>query len=171
MPIEFHCEHCGKPVRAPDESGGKHGKCPACHQSVYIPMPSDQIEPLEIAPVDETEEHERARLRQETLKLQRDLLEERELPKGLASGPPLPAAGAPRSPKLDMQTLLIEYALAMAAGNLERAEQLATDIRADMRVAEETIQRLVADDLPPEQLSEIPRPVLVGFFRQLRNKE
>ena len=171
MSIEFHCEHCGKLVRAPDDTGGKHGKCPSCHQSVYIPMPSDQIEPLDISPVDQAEERERARLRQEALELQRNLLEERELPKGLATEPALPAAGTPLPPKLDMQTLLIEYALAMAAGNLEQAEQLATDIRTDMRAAEETIQRMVADELPPEQLAQIPRPVLAGFFRQLREKE
>ncbi len=171
MSIEFHCEHCGKSVRAPDETGGKHGKCPSCHQSVYIPMPSDQVEPLDISPVDQTEERERARLRKEALQLQRDLLEERELPTGLAAQQALPAAGVPLPPKLDLQPLLIEYALAMAAGNLEQAEQFAADIRADMRLAEETIQRLVADELPPEQLSQIPHPVLVGFFRQLKGKK
>ena len=105
MSIEFHCEHCGKSVRAPDETGGKHGKCPSCHQSVYIPMPSDQVEPLDISPVDQTEERERARLRKEALQLQRDLLEERELPKGLAAQPALTAAGVPLPPTLDIQSL------------------------------------------------------------------
>ena len=171
MPIELHCDHCGTLVRAPDDAGGKHGKCPSCHQPVYIPTPSDQVEPLEIAPIDETEEQERARLREESLELQRKLMEERELPKGVAAEPPPSPAGQPPPLKLDMETLLIEYARAMAAGDLEQAERLATEIRADMRTAEETIQRMVADELPPEQLAQIPRPVLAGFFRQLREKK
>jgi hypothetical protein len=171
MSIEFHCEHCGTLVRAPDDGGGKHGKCPSCHQSVYIPMPSDQVEPLEIAPVDQADERERARLQQEALELQRRLLDERELPKGTAAELPPASPGAPLPPRLDMETLLIEYARAMAAGDLEQAEQFASDIRADMRAAEEAIQRMVADELPPKQLAQIPRPVLVGFFRQLSEKK
>jgi hypothetical protein len=171
MSIEFHCEHCGTLVRAPDDGGGKHGKCPSCHQSVYIPMPSDQVEPLEIAPVDQADERERARLQQEALELQRRLLDERELPKGMAAELPPASPGAPLPPRLDMETLLIEYARAMAAGDLEQAEQFASDIRADMRAAEEAIQRMVADELPPKQLAQIPRPVLVGFFRQLSEKK
>jgi len=171
MSIELHCDHCGRLVRAPDDAGGKHGKCPSCHQSVYIPMPSEQVEPLEIAPIDETEEQERARLRKESLEIERKLMEERELPKGAAAGPPPSSAGQPPPLKLDMETLLIEYARAMAAGDLEQAERLAADIRADMRTAEENIQRMVADELPPEQLAQIPRPVLAGFFRQLREKK
>ncbi len=170
MSIELHCDHCGKLVRAPDDAGGKHGKCPSCHQSVYIPMPSDQIEPLDLAPVDETEERERARLLKESQNIQRNLMEERELPPELAAKPPRSSAGQPLPPRLDMETLVIEYALAMAAGNLEQAEQLAADIHSDMPAAEDIVQRLMLDELPPEQLSKIPRPVLVGFFKQLREK-
>jgi hypothetical protein len=171
MSIEFHCEHCGKLVRAPDDGGGKHGKCPSCHQSIYIPMPSDEIEPLELEPVDQSEERERARLRQESLEIERQLLDERELPKGMVSETRPARAEAPLPPRIDMETLLIEYARAMAAGNLEKAEQYASDIRSDMRAAEEVIQRMVADEIPPDELAKIPRPVLVGFFRQLSEKK
>lgn len=171
MAIELHCDHCGTLVRAPDDAGGKHGKCPSCHQSVYIPMPSEKVEPLEIAPIDQSEEQERARLLQESLELQRRLMNERDLPRETAAHQPSSSPSQPPPPRLDMETLVIEYAQAMAAGNLEEAERLATDIRADLRAAEETIQRLVADELPPEQLAQIPRPVLAGFFRQLREKK
>mgnify|MGYP000946439218 CR=1 FL=1 len=51
MAIEFHCEFCGKQVRAQDEHAGKRAKCPSCHQSVYVPTPSDQIEALGIEPL------------------------------------------------------------------------------------------------------------------------
>jgi hypothetical protein len=167
MSIEFHCNHCGKLVRAPDDAGGKHGKCPACRQSVYIPMPADQIEPLEIAPVDESEERERDRLLKESQDLQRRLLEEREIPRGTATPPPSPGAQV-MPPSLDIETLVIEYAEAMAAGNLEQAEQLAASIRADMDTAREVTQRLMLDEIPPERLAKIPRPVLVGFLKQLQ---
>jgi hypothetical protein len=170
MSIEFHCNQCGKLVRAPDEAGGKHGKCPACHQSIYIPMPTDQVEPLELAPMDEVEEHERARLLKETQDLQRRLLEERDLPAGRTATPPPSPAEHVAPPELDMETLVIEYAHAMAAGDLEQAEQLAADIHADMKTAEDVIQRLMLDELPPERLAKIPRPVLVGFFKRLRGK-
>ena len=46
MTIEFHCPKCGKHIKAPKEAAGKNGKCPACHQSVYVPTPDDEIEPL-----------------------------------------------------------------------------------------------------------------------------
>ena len=171
MAIEFHCEHCSKLVRAPDDSGGKHGKCPACHQSVYIPTPSDQIEPLDITPVDESEEREQARLARESQELQRRLLGESDSPSGSAKElPPLPG-GQVVPPKLDMDTLVIEYALAMAEGNLEQAEQLAVDIRRDLNAAGDVMQRLTQDELPPAQLAKIPRPVLVGFFKQLQRKK
>jgi len=168
MAIEFHCYHCGKLVRAPDDAGGRHGKCPACHQSVYIPMPPEQIEPLELAPVDETEERERERLLRETRELQRRLLSERE-PADLAGAAAPGSGGGALPPELDMETLVIEYVEAMAAGELAQAEELAADIRADMKAAEEVIQRLTLDEIPPQRLAGIPRAVLVGFLKQLRS--
>lgn len=30
MPVQFHCSHCGKRLKAPDSMGGKLCKCPAC---------------------------------------------------------------------------------------------------------------------------------------------
>ena len=169
MPIEFHCEHCGRLVRAPDDAGGKHGKCPACKQPVYIPTPSDQIEPLELSPVDDDEERERQRLLRESQEIQRRLLEERDIPGSAADAPPPPAGAGVPPPKLDMEALIIDYALAMAAGNLEAAERIAADIRTDMDAAEDMMQRLTADEIPHKRLIDIPRPVLVGFFKQLRD--
>lgn len=170
MSIEFHCSHCGKLVRAPDDAGGKRGKCPACHQSVYIPIPSDQVEPLGLAPVDDAEEHERSRLLQQSQDLQRRLLHEREA-RGEISAAPGPSAGDQAlPPQPDAETLVIEYAEAMAAGDLARAEELAVDIRKHEQAADDVIQRLMLDELLPERLADIPRPVLIGFLKQLRGK-
>ena len=37
MGITFHCEYCGKKIQAPNEAGGKWGKCPACSHKLYVP--------------------------------------------------------------------------------------------------------------------------------------
>jgi len=168
MAIEFHCDHCGKLVRTAAEHAGKRGRCPACHQSVYIPTPSDQIEPLKLTPLDQRAERERERLERESRELALRLAQESDRP---------PLDEAPRTPgdsdldmlppRMDMETLVIEYAICMADGNLAEAEELAIEIRKNMAAADAVIERLMMDEIPPAQLVRIPRPVLVGFFKQL----
>lgn len=169
MPIELHCEHCGKLVRAPDEAAGKHGKCPSCHQTVYIPTPPDEIEPLPLQPIDEDAEREAERARREAAALQKALLEDRAASPELPGGDKPNLAGQILEPRLDMETLVIEYAAAMARGDLAQAEEYAEQIKRDLRAAEDVMQRITVDELPPPQLADIPRPVLVGFFKQLRH--
>lgn len=179
MAIEFHCEHCGKAIKAPIEAAGHRGKCPGCHNSVYIPTPSEDIEPLPIAPIDTREEADRARDLEETRALQRRLLGEKDLPPERPGTRP-PAGGGmaePREPvhagpgKADMENLVIDYAICMADGDLAGAEQIARDIRRDLKAAENVMQRLTIDEVPHAALANIPRPVLVGFFKQLRERK
>lgn len=167
MAIEFHCNHCGRLIRASAEHGGKRGKCPSCHQSIYIPTPSEDLEPLPLAPLDQSEEHERERLLDESRELAQRLRDEKDVPPE-AARPPLPEPVGDVRLDIDMEGLIIDYAAEMAAGNLAAAEELAADIRSDMPQAEEVIQRLMVDELPPPRLAKIPRPVLVGFLKQLR---
>lgn len=181
MSIELHCEHCGKLVRAPDEAAGKRGVCPACHQSVYIPTPADRLEPLDLAPVDKDEERERERLLHESQELTKRLLSEEGIPDRMTRSPAAasgsrqasgsrPASGAAKpAPKpVDMRKLLIQWVRAMADGELAVAERLAEHIRRDMSAAEDAMQAITMDELLPTELTDIPRPVLVGFFKQLR---
>lgn len=171
MAIEFHCSFCGKQIRAADEHGGKHGKCPLCHQSVYIPLAETQVEPLGIAPVDEAAEREQQRLAREARELQLRLLKESEAPadgQG-AGGTTRPAAAAPSATtERDVHEWLTQYAIAMADGQLDRADQVARRLRGNMPMMQDGIQRMLADELPPAGLEKIPRPVLVAFFKQLR---
>lgn len=37
--IRFKCIYCGQRIRAPDDEGGKKGKCPTCKHEVYVPSP------------------------------------------------------------------------------------------------------------------------------------
>ena len=56
MAIVFHCEHCGKEIRAADTAGGKWGRCPACHNKLYVPkMEEDEEEELKLAPIDNSD--------------------------------------------------------------------------------------------------------------------
>ena len=43
MSIELHCPQCEKLIRAPDNAGGKYGKCPYCETKVYIPAPPGEV--------------------------------------------------------------------------------------------------------------------------------
>lgn len=37
--IRFKCIYCGQRIRAPEEQGGKKGKCPTCKHEVFVPPP------------------------------------------------------------------------------------------------------------------------------------
>lgn len=164
MPVEFHCNFCGRLVRAPESAGGKHGKCPSCHQTVYVPTPPDQIEPLELSPVDPNEERERARLLAESQALQSRVLHERPTAE---SGPAGAAAPPPLSHE-DVDQLVTEYVLKMASGDLEHAERIAKQLRRNMKLTEEVIDHITMDQLLPTALAKVPRPVVLAFLKQLR---
>ncbi len=168
MAIEFHCDHCGHLVRTSNDNAGKRGKCPHCHLSVYIPTPSEELEPLRLAPVDAAEEEARRRELEESRAVARRLREEQEAP------PPMEVSEEPLAEPLgdarlpsDMETLVTEYALCMADGRLSEAEDLAVQIRMDLQHADEYMQRITMDELPPARLAHIPRALLLGFLKQL----
>lgn len=171
MAIEFHCEHCGKHVRAADEHGGKTAKCPSCQQPVYVPEPVKDDEVLKLAPLDPRDEVERARLLRETAELTRKIRTDKET--GAEPGPRRPAAAPDNIPTrdVDVEPLVIEYVQLMAKGDLVAAEELARDIRKHWTAAEAVMQRLTIDEIGHPSLRSIPRPVLVGFFKRLREKK
>jgi DNA-directed RNA polymerase subunit RPC12/RpoP len=80
MAIVFHCPHCGKKIEAVNNAGGKWGKCPACHNKVYVPPKPEQDDDLKLAPVNEAEEERIKQLMAETHRLTQDILEERDTP-------------------------------------------------------------------------------------------
>ncbi|MFZ5831933.1 MAG: hypothetical protein ACOY3P_17755 [Planctomycetota bacterium] len=44
MPIEFRCTSCQKLLRTPDDTAGKHAKCPECGTVVVIPTPGAETQ-------------------------------------------------------------------------------------------------------------------------------
>ncbi|TWT40410.1 hypothetical protein RAS1_41190 [Phycisphaerae bacterium RAS1] len=169
MAIEFHCDHCGKMIRTAEDNAGKRGKCPSCHQSVYIPSPPDQLQPLDLAPIDANADRDEQRLRDESRRLAATLLHEKQTPE---RGPAAAGAAAPsRDPGVthtDVEHWVVDYVIAMADGQLDKAGRLAQSVRQNMRLADDVIDRLMVDEILPANLARIPRPVLIQFLKQLR---
>jgi hypothetical protein len=168
MSIEFHCPKCGKAIKAPDEGGGKTGKCPACHQPVYIPMPESEIEPLSLTPLDPTEEQERERLLEEARRLRWATLQERNTAPETADA--APAGDDAPLIRPDMDTLVVQYVLSAAESDMNSMTDIEGELRKNWQAASEVMDRVLADELLPRQLADrkIPRQFVVGLFRTLR---
>ncbi len=167
MSITFHCEHCGKKIEAPDNSGGKWGKCPGCHNKVYIPNlnPDDD---LKLAPIDESDEERKKRLMAETYKLGFDILGERETPDESAE----PAETAPVSEmnEKELTKNVIICIRQMADGELDEAEQIANTLKPHSARARKILNRIAMSDMPEPELADVAPGVLAGLIRTLRGK-
>ncbi|UCD52252.1 MAG: hypothetical protein JSW27_06350 [Phycisphaerales bacterium] len=164
MSIKFHCEHCGKRIDAPDTAGGKRGKCPACHNRVYVPE-LEADEELKLAPIDETEEERQKRLRAEALQLNQNIFEDTVVP----DAPVATNTGA----SIDEDELtdsVVRYLRQMADGDLDGAQRTAQTIATHRREAMSILDRMAADEPPNAELQDIPAQVLSGLIRNLRTR-
>jgi DNA-directed RNA polymerase subunit RPC12/RpoP len=185
MTIVFHCEHCEKKISAPDEFGGKAGKCPHCHQRVFIPSPPDQLEEIPLAPEDPQDEKRRQELLREQIRLQEQLNQHKEAPPEPTGGStsPLrggvlglsdsdsdsegtPAAGG-RSGKADVSALVGQYLVLMSKGNLDAAEQRADQIAASGPSAKHVVEQMAMQDILEPALANVPPSVISGYFKKL----
>ncbi len=175
MSISFHCEHCGKKIEAPDTAGGKWGKCPGCHNKVYVPAvkpPQDEDE-LRLAPLDTEEEArhrkmiaEEARLRQEILNETNTPPEEGGAQKNKSSAPSKPNALS----EAELTTSIISYIRQMADGELEAAEQTALTIIPNGSKAVKIIEKIALSEIPEPEIADIPQQVLSGLIKNLRSR-
>lgn len=164
MAITFHCAHCGKKIEAQDSVAGKWGKCPACHNKVYVPdIHADGN--LKLAPIDKQEEARRQKLMAETYKLSQDILSER----GDSNGP----AGASSASQISDKELtknIIVYLRQMADGELSQAQRIVNSIVPCGKRAINIIDRIALSEIPEPELADIPPQVLSGLIRELRSK-
>jgi DNA-directed RNA polymerase subunit RPC12/RpoP len=169
MPIVFHCEHCGKKVSAPDETGGRRGKCPRCSQYIFIPAPPDQVEEIPLVQTDPNEERRRRAMKEEELRLQRELAEHRDAPETLADSTPRPEDTGLPFPgfEVPLKELVPQYLLHLARGELELAEELETRIVAQGKDAQKAVEQLAMQEFIHPQLASIPPTVISGFFKKL----
>ena len=120
MAITFHCEHCGRKIEAADNSAGKWGNCPACHNKVYIPDPKAAGEEIKLSPIDEETEKTQKELLDETFRLTQDILSEKE------TGGEESAGGEVSDRQLTQY--IISYLTLMSQGDLAEAEAVLKQI-------------------------------------------
>jgi DNA-directed RNA polymerase subunit RPC12/RpoP len=173
MAIVFHCEHCGKKVSAPDESGGHQGKCPSCNQRIFIPMAKDQVEEIPLRQVDPEEERRRKALKQEEIRVLNKLQEHQEPPPDPTGGKTRPDDSilipAP-PPPANTGDLVRQFMVHMAKGELEAADPLAQKIVGGGPKALKTVEDMAMQEMLDPQLANVPPTVIAGFFKKLMGR-
>jgi hypothetical protein len=166
MAIVFHCEYCGKEIKAADTAGGKWGKCPGCHNRVYVPN-LEADEELKLAPIDTQDQEREKQLMEETYKLTQDILRERETPDGDSR----PAGAMYEMSDDEILANIIKYFQQMSYGDLDEAERTATLISPFKAKANEMIDKIALNkDTPEPELEQISPQLLIGFIKTLRLK-
>lgn len=165
MSITLHCEYCGKKVEAPDKLAGKWGKCPSCHNKLYIP---DLIsgEELKLAPVDKKDEERKKQLMNETFQLSQDILLEREASTN-ANAPSEPVS---QTSDKELTKNVIVYLRQIANGELNEAEKKLQFIARSGPRAISILDKIALSEIPEPELVDIPQQVLAGLIRDLRNR-
>jgi len=164
MAIIFHCEYCDRKIEAPDNASGKWGKCPACHKRVYVPG-MNVGEELKLAPLDESDIAKQKQLMDETYKLEREILDEKEMPDDSSE-----AAPASDKNNQELREEIVNYLRQMADGKLDYAERIANSIVHKGGRALKILDEIAVSEIPEPGLGDIPQQVLSGLIKSLRNK-
>jgi hypothetical protein len=177
MAIVFHCEHCGKKIDAPLTAGGKWGKCPACHNRIYVPLvePAAPADELRLAPIDDGDEERRNRLLTETFQLTQDILQEKGVPESSSDETPAPKEEALFIPMVpvedkDLTKDVVQYLRLMADGELDKASQVIGMITPYRKQALAILDRIALGEILDPRLAAIPPHVLSGLIRNLRSE-
>ncbi len=173
MVIKFHCEKCGKKVTAPDDAGGKRGKCPSCKQKIFIPMPEEQLKEIPLAPEDPQEKKRKEQLEKERLLAQQALLDDQKVPEIDAPPPPenvLPLDDDSLIGIIPLEDKIQQYIILMARGSLADADALADEIVREGKKAKQAVEKIASQELIHPELKDVPQTVISGFFRKLLKK-
>ena len=165
MSIELHCPKCSKLIRAPDNAGGKHGKCPYCQGKVYIPMPPDENEEIGLAPIDAEEERQMVQARRESSNFAGAVGHATAGPDE-PPGKPARAAGKPAKGSVDVGQEVEQFVIAMRDSKLEAAEAAAERLKSAGREARIQVKKLAGGDGVPA-IEGVPPPVVQGFLKNL----
>ena len=168
MAIAFHCEHCGKKIEAPDNAGGKWGRCPACKNKVYVPAPApDADDELKLAPMDTNDLEEQKRLIAETHRIEQEILKEKS---EVLEDTPEKSAPVYEVSDNELTKNIITYLRLMADGDLEQAERISSSIIHSGKRSLKIIDGIAVSEIPEPELADIPQQVLAGMIRTLRSK-
>jgi hypothetical protein len=166
MTIPFHCEHCGKKIEAPDGAGGKWGKCPACHNKVYVPD-SDAGEELKLAPMDSNDAAEQRRLLDETRRIEQEILKEKS---EILDDSPERAVPVYDVSDNELTKNIIIYLRLIADGDLEQAERVSSIFIRSGKRGLKILDAIATSEIPEPELADIPKQVLSGLIKTLRTK-
>lgn len=160
MAITFVCECCKKKINAPDEAGGKWGKCPSCGFKCYIPLPpAEGEEEIGLAPIDENDETQYKELMRETYHITEELLHEIE-----------DSGEAGHAATIDEKVLavrIVKYLSLMANGSLDEAANAATKITPYKAQTKKILEKMLSDEIPEPELANVPAKVLTGFIKNM----
>lgn len=177
MSIILHCKNCSKKIEASDSAGGKWGKCPACHNKVYVPSKPSGDE-LTLAPIDPAEEQRKKELLAETSRVTQELLHERAEPQEQAASEVSPEisetellsrAGKQLSDK-ELSENIVECLREIADGHLDQAQQFIGILSGCPSRTVEILDRMAVSEMPEAKLQDIPVQVLSGLIRNLRSE-
>jgi hypothetical protein len=170
MSIELHCPQCGKQIRAPDDAGGRFGKCPYCERKVYIPTPPEAIEEIPLAPIDTEEERREEELRREAMELAAKVAHDKStLPAG--EGSAHAPTGSVRRPEVPGEVVDIgeeveRFVLAMRDSKLDQAEKAVNALKRTGQRGKDYVQGVMLDEMPPDY-ENVPAPLAKGFLKAL----
>ena len=167
MTISFHCESCKKKIKAPDDAGGKWGKCPYCTHRCYVPLPKSDDEPeLKLAPIDEAEETQMGDLMRQTYDLTHKILRERELFDDGSDEDP----NAQKAIEKDVIKQSILYLRQMADGELSQAEKTFEQLHRHKKPSLRILSAMARAERPEPELADIADGVLQGLIRDVSSK-
>ncbi len=167
--IRVTCEHCNHAIKAPLKAAGRRGKCPHCHNSVYIPTPQSELDEIPLELDDEDTRAAAERLKKEAMEIAAALgRETKEVPRPTVI--PHQESPAPQKTALnatEINDLIIRYLLAMQVSELERAETLTVELKGAARQAKSKIQQMMVDAMRPEAVRSMADGLYQGFLRKL----
>jgi hypothetical protein len=174
MAITIHCDYCGKKIEANEKAAGKWGKCPYCHNKIYVPNLNVEDD-LKLAPVDEEEEKRKQQLMAETFRLEQEILGERAVPETEKNEgpPPVSASAGLGDDAVDEDALyetIVRYLRQMADGDLNEAATTLISVKSAGEISLKLIDRIALAEIPEAELSDIPPQVLAGLIRNLRSE-
>lgn len=162
MTIDFICECCKQKVNAPEDAGGKYGKCPNCKHRCYIPtLRTEEDEELKLTPIDENEESRYNEMMRETHDLTQNILHETALDDEHENTTPN---------DIDEKNLIkgiIIYLLQMNKGDLDSAEKVIGKLNRSTTETRDILKRMAKTERPEPELREIPEKVLRGLMKDL----
>ena len=168
MSIELHCPKCSKIIRAPDDAGGKHGRCPYCKESVYVPLPpAEEEEEIGLAPVDDEEERRLEELRRESSQYIATVGHEvGDVPDVGDSSESLPPPPPADGEVVDLGAEVEAYLIAMRDSNLDQAEEVVARLAQAGTRARDYVEGMMVDEMPM-QIENLPTPLANGFLKTL----